>query len=173
MQTGENMQRQMDRDELAYFYHSVGKAIWHMQYVEQTLGQMLLIMGRDIKPNSLDPEEAESMLLSVQKKTLGAIINEVVKKSLLPAELENRLEKFNSERRWLVHKSVIENSDDLYNTHKRADVFERIDAFTNEAIQLNKDLLVPLDEHIVSIGLHPTEFAEKAEQEIRALKGFA
>ncbi|EKM33565.1 hypothetical protein VCHENC02_0998, partial [Vibrio harveyi] len=54
-----------------------------------------------------------------------------------------------------------------------ADVFERIDAFTNEAIQLNKDLLVPLDEHIVSIGLNPTEFAEKAEQEIRALKGFA
>ncbi|EKM29889.1 hypothetical protein VCHENC02_4332, partial [Vibrio harveyi] len=49
----------MDRDELAYFYHSVGKAIWHMQYVEQTLGQMLLIMGRDIKPNSLDPEEVE------------------------------------------------------------------------------------------------------------------
>lgn len=83
------------------------------------------------------------------------------------------MEKFNSERRWLVHKSVIENSDDLYNTQGRINVFQRIDAFTREAIQLNKDLLVPLDQFIVSIGLDPAEFAEKAEKEMRVLKGFA
>ncbi|EMK6928432.1 hypothetical protein AB3A94_001262 [Vibrio alginolyticus] len=64
------MQRQMNRDEVAYFYQSVGEAIWHMQYVEQTLGQMLLIMGRGLKPKSLHPEEAEKKLQSVQKKKL-------------------------------------------------------------------------------------------------------
>ncbi|HFG2044284.1 TPA: hypothetical protein ACGF9M_003590 [Vibrio cholerae] len=173
MQTGVNMQGQMNDEELTYFYNSIGQAIWHMQYVEQFLGQMLVIMGKGLKPNSLSPDEAKTILLTVQKKTLGTIVNDICKKELLPPELLKRLERFNTERRWLVHKSVIESSKDLYNSTTRDEVFIRIDAFTEEAIQLQKDLLDSLYQYMHGLGINTQLFNDIAEQELRKLKGFA
>ncbi|EGR1703603.1 hypothetical protein D5Q54_18265 [Vibrio cholerae] len=167
------MQGQMNAEELAYFYNSIGKAIWQMQYVEQSLGQMLLIMSKGLKPNGLSPDDAETILLTIQKKTLGAIVNDICKEELLPPELLKRLEWFNAERRWLVHKSVIESSKDLYNSTTRNEVFIRIDAFTKEAIQLHKDLQDSLYQYMHGVGVNTQLFNDIAEQELRKLKGFA
>ncbi|EJG1899470.1 hypothetical protein BS048_RS22635 [Vibrio parahaemolyticus] len=165
------MQRRMTEDELARFYHEIGRAIWNMQYVEKALGYFIVITGKDLEPNSLTPSEAEKILSSIQKKTLGALVNEIAKKKLLPPALVIKVEKFNSERRWLVHKSLIESGEDLYNEDGRNTVFRRIELFTNEALLLQKLIHAETNKYFSSIGVDITPFNKEAEKTLTRLRG--
>lgn len=161
----------MTPDELNDLYHAIGKAVWHLQYVEEGLSYLYLYKAKFKKASSVNEDEAEKALQSVQKKTLGGLINEVIKKQVAPQDLAFRLERFNADRRWLIHKSLIEDGDSLYSQSGRGEVFARINNFIEDAIGLQKDIGKEIDEYCSSIGMKVSVYHTNAEQELIKLKG--
>jgi hypothetical protein len=47
------MRRSISPDELSYLYHHLGKAVWHLQYVEESLSYFYFIKGILIEPYSM------------------------------------------------------------------------------------------------------------------------
>ena len=167
------MQRQVNENELNDFYFLIGKAIWHMQYVEEALGYLYLFLVKKPERNSLSQKEADAILSSIQKNTLGKLINELIKSDAINNSLSTRLETFNSERRWLVHKCVIESGDELYNSQGRHQVFTRLNSFIREAITLQSLINKTKDEFFASLGVDVSEFNRQAQQDLNKLKGLA
>jgi hypothetical protein len=167
------LKRQLTPEELEYFYHITGRAIWHLQYVEESLGFLFLYKKIFVNPRSVEPDVAQTELKKVQKKTLGQLVVEIEKNKLLPFELIERLRKFNKERKWLVHKSLIEDGDNLYNHDGRNDVFGKIEEFTKESILLQKVIGEEILNYCESVGVSKEWQEAQGEYELRKLKGLA
>lgn len=165
------MRRRISQDELSYLYHRIGKAVWHLQYVEEVLGYLYIIKGVIAEPYSMSEEDAEEKLRKTQTNTLGSLLTVIEKRNLVKDPLLTDLKNFNQVRRWLIHKSLIESGDDLYTDSGRKRVFDRIGNFIGEAIRLQKQVSSEITSYCVSKGISEAWINAKAEHEIRKLRG--
>jgi hypothetical protein len=163
----------MTPEELELFYHIAGKAIWHLQYVEESLGHLFLYKAVLVKPNSVKEGKANEELIKVQKKPLGQLIADIERTEIISSELLERLKTFNQKRKWLVHKSLVEDGDNLYSSSGRLNVFKKIEDFTNEAILLQKEIAKEISRYSILIGLPIEQLEEKAKNKLNKLKGRA
>ena len=163
----------MTQNELENFYHITGKAIWHLQYVEESLGFLYLYKVVFSKFESISADVAHNELLKVQKKTLGQLVVAAEKHTLIGSVILERLKKFNAERKWMVHKSLIEDGDNLYNHVGRNGVFDRIIAFTEESIALQKIVGEEIFSYCDSIGFSREWQEAHGKNELLKLKGLA
>jgi len=111
------MRRQMTAGELEDFYRRIGAAIWRLQYLEDILVNFLtlkLVHERRCAGGTVAMAEAQAQLAEKRKLTLGPLIESCVSKKIISRERVQRFEAFKAERHWLVHRSMIENGDDLY-----------------------------------------------------------
>ena len=76
------MRSQITQDELSCLYHRIGKAVWHLQYVEEALGYLYIIKGVIKEPYSMSEEEAGQKLRKTQTDTLGSLLTAMEKKIL-------------------------------------------------------------------------------------------
>ncbi len=163
------MQRPIDHDELSIFYKAVGEAVWQTQYLEHALVSFVVIKHHKRKPTS--EEQAYARLEKERKGTLGSIYGRAKVEGIIPENLEDRFDGFISERNWLIHDSNALNSEDLYDEKKTVSIINRIQAVTDESIELTRIVLSLLEEFMKSEGFDLTEAYERADNYIRNLEG--
>jgi len=165
------MRRRISPDELSCLYHRIGKAVWHLQYVEEALGYLYIIKRVIVEPYSMSEEDVEQKLRKTQTDTLGLLLRAIEKNNLIKDPLLTDLKNFNKVRRWLIHKSLIESGDDLYTDSGRKCTFDRIEDFISEAIRLHKEVSSEMTNYCVSKGISESWINFKAETDIRKLRG--
>jgi hypothetical protein len=168
------MRRQMTAGELEDFYRRIGASIWHLQYLEDILVNFLtlkLVHERRCAGGTVAMPEAQAQLAEKRKLTLGPLIESCGSKKIISRERVQRFEAFKAERHWLVHRSMIENSDDLYLASTRNTVFARIAAIQEEARALGHLLFQDLQAWITKHGVSMDRVNRDADHEMRVLQG--
>ena len=167
------MRRQISPEELDSLYRSIGKCVWHLQYVEDAL-QTLLTMKVEIKfPGAVTEVEAKALLAKHRRATLGTSLRTAQKHDALRTDVMSRLSQLKEERDWLVHRSVNQDGDGLYTTEGRSAILQRLDAFVDEAISLQRALMLEVAAFVESHGLSVAKADELGRQKIARLKGDA
>lgn len=163
--------REINEIELQVLYSSIGKGIWHLQKLEDALHTCITVK-RDIKVRgSVSPDKAEAILSKHRRNTLGTSLKIARASSVFSAELQARLDGFKEERDWLVHRSVHQNSHDLYLDDKRYDLILRIQNFSEEALALQKLIAKELEDFVVSQGVSRKQIMEMARENLTKLRG--
>lgn len=168
------MQRQMNADELDEFYRRVGAAIWYVQYLEDVLVSFLAIKILGPKRSggeAISAAEMDALLAQKRRLTLGPLIQACIGQNIITPPLEPRFETFKADRHWLVHRSVVESGDDLYNDAARDAVFRHIFSVQEEAKSLEKLIGADLETWLNAQGVDVEAAAKQAEDVLRKLKG--
>lgn len=165
------MRRQINEDELDFFFTLIGRAVWHLQYVESSLGELYLIKGIIKEPNAITESEALKEKKKIQKKTLGQLLHAIKEEELVSDNLQTALDDFNQTRKWIVHKSLIENGADLYTSEGRELVFNKLNSFYDNSSTLQKMINHELMEFSVSKGGSMKQIENYAKRKIAKLKG--
>ena len=163
----------MDTDSLAEFYQRIGAALWHLQYLEDVLASFLtlkLLNERRRAGQKITPEDAYSLLADKRKLTLGPLLESCRSKKIISAERQPRFEAFKLERHWLVHRSLVENGDDLYKEATRNAVLNRIGLIQEEAIALKNLVGKELETWGAGHGINPEAIDVEARSAIEKLK---
>ena len=84
---------------------------------------------------------------------------------------QSRFANFKLERHWLVHRSLMESADDLYDNSAREAVFSRIVAIRDEAISLRAIVFGDLQNWADAEGVCREAVDMHAEEELRKLRG--
>ncbi len=168
------MRRQINAPELHQFYLQIGAALWHIQYLEETLVSFIVLKiskERRCAGQAVTMADAQALLDKNRKLTLGPLLDVCMKRKIVPPELQARFAAFKLERHWLVHQSLRENGDDLYEDNARAAVFKRIDALGEEAAALKAIVFGDMTKWTLAQGLSQADVAKRAEEALRTLKG--
>jgi len=165
------VRRQINENELQTLFILIGEAIWHLQNVEEAL-HCFITVKKDLKTRGAVPEEeADKLLKKNQRRTLGQSLYISREVGVLTSKLQERLEKFNEERKWLVHKCVPSNREDLYVDSTRYALMKRIKKFSEEAGELHKSISKELEDFVCTQGVSRDTIYSQAVSTIMKLKG--
>jgi hypothetical protein len=163
--------RQIEPLELDVIYWLMGKALRELQYLEVTIANFLTLK-LDIRTRYRVPEEeAHRMLAKRLKNTLGEAIGFAREGKAIDQPLLTRLAALNQERHWLVHRSVAQNGDDLYEEAGRRAVMDRLEAFSREALALDKAMCAKVEKWSAAQGIDTAATSRAAEAQLDALRG--
>ena len=165
------MQRQINEDELAIFYHAIGAAVWHIQYLEDALVTYVVLKRHKRKPTT--ESDAYDRLEQERKGPLGAIYGRAKEEGIVPKEMEKRFSTFLNERNWLIHRSKTESSADLYNDDLRTKMINRIIAVQDESVNLKQFIFESMQAFVHAQGVDMASVYMVANETIRKLKGDA
>ena len=172
----EPMQRPMNAGELDHFYRRAGAALWHVQYLEDVLVNFLttkILQERRSVGQSVARADGEALLAQSRRKlTLGPLIQACIDKDIITSSLATRFEAFKIDRHWLVHRSLVENGDDLFNDSTREAVFNRILSVQEEAISLKKLIVAALETWLNAQGVDVKAAEKQGKDAFRKLSGF-
>lgn len=133
--------KQASQPELM-LYCLVGEAVCYVQHVEDALSHSIVL--KKTKPKT--KLEADQLLAKHRTETLGSAISIAEKECLYPESLQQALNKFLSERNWLIHKSIAQNRDEWDLNISRDKLMARIKSITTQAQELiqliEEDLIV-------------------------------
>jgi len=170
---GSTSHRQVNSEELDRLYLSLGRGVWHLQYVEDALNTLITINHEVKTPGRIPEVEARELLAKHRRNTLGTSLKVVRSKGLVPPELLDSLGRFKDERDWLVHRSQNTHGDLLYTDAGRSETFTRLDAFTEEARRLQKAVLLEIDKFLNAAGLDVAAAERMALKNVGRLRGGA
>ena len=165
--------RQVNSDELECLYMSLGRGVWHLQYVEDALNTLITIKHEVKTPGRVSKVEANALLAKHRQNTLGTSLKITKAESLLPSSLLDELSKFKDERDWLVHRSQNSHGDLLYTDAGRAKTFARLDAFAEEALRLQTAVLQEIDLFVAAAGVDIGAAERSARSSLARLRGAA
>ncbi len=169
------MRRQITASELHDLYHAIGGALWYLQYLEDVLVKFLAtkaLHARRAGGAAVRMRDADEVIARMQRTmTLGKLIQDGGAEGVIRNECLERFRAFKVERDWLVHRSMVENGDDLYLDATREAVFGRIEAIRNEAASLKQIIVEDLESWMAAHGIDVAAAQRQGEQEIRRLKG--
>lgn len=165
--------RQVNSEELERLYSSLGRGVWHLQYVEDALNTLITIKHEVKTPGRIAEAEARALLEKHRRNTLGTSLKVIRTESLVPPKLLEDLGRFKDERDWLVHRSQNSNGDLLYTDADRAETFARLDAFTEEARRLQTAVLQDISAFIAAAGLDVAAAESMALKNVGRLRGGA
>jgi hypothetical protein len=165
------VRRQIHPEELEILYRSIGKCIWHIQYVEDALHTLLTLKIEIKSPGAVPEHKAYELLKKHRRATFGTALRTAKENGALSQDLFIRLSNLKEERDWLVHRSQHQDGDTLYTDIGRQGVFERLDALQAEAVSLQPALAEQIRIFVESHGVSSEKAQKIAKQEISALKG--
>lgn len=165
------MRRQMYPEELENLYRSIGKCIWHIQYVEDALHTLLTLKIEIKTPGAVPEDKAYELLKKHRRATLGTAMRTARENNSLPQELFSRLSSLKEERDWLVHRSQHQDSEDLYTDVGRRSFFKRLEALEAEAVSLQPAIAEQIRLFVGNHGVSSERAQKIAEQEVAELKG--
>lgn len=167
------MRRQMNVDELADFYRRIGAALWHLQYLEDVLVFLAMKINheRQCAGQTVTASDAQTLLAEKRRITLGPLIEACSSRKVIRPEHQARFEAFKIERHWLVHRSMVESGDDLYDDATRNSVVSRIAAVPQEAISLKGLVVSDCESWVAAHGVDLDAVQDQAEDAMRKLKG--
>ncbi|PCJ92956.1 MAG: hypothetical protein COA46_03025 [Porticoccaceae bacterium] len=168
------MRRQINSDELAFFYSASGEAIWYLQYVEEALCKFYIIIGIHFNCDGINRNNAKKNLRKINQKTLGQLIGLIEKTGRVPQAMLADIKEFNNLRKWVVHNSMRENGQDLYTDSGREHFFQKITAFSDMARSLHNSISTSLMQLVTDSGYTTEEqIMATANLELERLKGNA
>ena len=164
----------MSAEELADFYQKIGAALWHLQYLEDVLVNFLVIKiihARRCAGQTVTASHQRTLLADKRRVTIGPIIKACSSRRIIRPEDLARFEAFKIERHWLVHRSLVEGGDDLYDDATRNSVVSRIAAVKQEAMSLKRLVFGDLEAWVAAHGVGLNAVQDQAEDAVRKLKG--
>lgn len=166
-----NDRRQINDSELDVLFSLIGQSIWYLQNVEDALNTCITIKGEIKKIGTISEEEAENILTKHRRNTLGTSLRIAKEKNILSKNLLAVLYEFREERDWLVHRSVHQNGDDLYQDSKRYALILRIRKFTDDALVLQNLISKELEDFVVAQGVSKEWIYNHANETISKKRG--
>ena len=115
--------------------------------------------------------KVEEILSKHRSHTLGKALGIARKGQVFGPALQARLDKFKNERDWLVHRSLTENGDDLYMAEKRNLLLNRLKAFSEEAINLQRLIYAKVEEFVIARGISREWIENDAARRLKDLTG--
>lgn len=164
----------MSADELADFYQRIGAALWHLQYLEDVLVNFLVMKimhERRCAGRTVTASDARTLLADKRRVTIGPLIGDCSSRKIIRPEYQARFEAFKIERHWLVHRSLVESGDDLYDDTMRNFVVSRIGAIQQEASSLKGLVFSDCQSWVAAHEVDLEAVHDQAEDAIRKLKG--
>ena len=163
--------RQVTPDELEHLYISIGKGVWHLQYVEDALQTLITIKHEIRVPDRIKEQEARDLLAKHRRNTFGSSLRIVGNHSLVPQPLFDRLNAFKEERDWLIHRSQNSHGDRIYTEAGRTETFARLAAFIDEAKALQTELLNDIYTFLAAAGLDVAVVERMAIENLGRMRG--
>lgn len=167
--------RAPDLEEVSSLFSLIGRAIWYVQHLENSLSNSIAIK-RDLKDaalGSVSAEDTQRILAKRRRMTLGQAIGLAKDQSIYDGHLQVNLDKFLDERNWLVHRLVHENGEHMNINGKRDNFFQRIALISDEAQKLQKMIGSDLEDFVVSKGARREEIHARAERDFLRSRGLA
>lgn len=165
------MRRQITEEELAALYHDMGACIWHIQYLEDVLHNLLTMKVEIKEPGKVEKSVAMALLAKHRRATLGTAIRTAENFRALPQELVAQLRSLKEERDWLVHRSMHQDGDGLYTSDGRDAVFCRLALLQQKTIRIKSQLVSEVEAFCASHGISSKESNDLAEKQIAGLRG--
>jgi hypothetical protein len=163
----------MNEVELGDFYRRIGAALCHLQYFEDVLVTFLtmkIIHEHRCAGRTVTIRDAQTLLADKRRMlTLGPLVDSCISKKIIRPEHQGRIKAFKGERDWLVHRSMVENGDDLYVSAARDAVFSRITAIQEEAISLKKVTLTDFEGWAAAHCVDVSAAQSQAKEAVRNL----
>lgn len=163
--------RQINSEELSFFYQKIGEAIWQLQYVEIFLTQLYFIKAIAKCPDTVREEDVFVHMLELEKKTLGQLIGLIESKNIATKAFIDKLKDFNNKRKWVVHNSNREHGKMLYTEDGRSYFIQEIHKFINFAIDIQKEIEQDLLQYTQNFDIDVEEIKNNATKIIDDLKG--
>ena len=160
--------------ELEEFYTLIGKAVWHVQYLEDVLATFLAVKVIDQRRSAgkkLPADDAVQLLADKRKITLGPLLAACQTHKIIRPEQQARFDAFKEERHWLVHRSLIKSGNDLHAADARAVMFARLTFVADEAISLKAAVFDDYQDWLGQRGVDLAAASAVADAEIRKLVG--
>lgn len=165
------MRRQLTSEELQALYCSVGRCIWHIQYLEDAL-HTLLTMKIEIRvPGRVTAKEAQELLAKHRRASLGTALGTASKHHALQPELLTELRNLKEERDWLVHRSMNQDGDSLYTDEGRRAVFNRLDSIMHKTLELKSQVVAETEVFCNRHGVCTKQADRFSREKIARLKG--
>jgi len=164
----------MNADELADFYRRIGAAIWHLQCLEDVLVSFLvmkIIHEHRCAGQTVTSNDAQTLLADKRRIPLGPLVKACSSRKIIRPEHQARFESFKIARHWLVHRSLVESGNDLYDDVTRNSIVSRIAAVQQEAISLKGLLVRDCESWAAAHGVDLNAAQVQAEESMRKLKG--
>jgi hypothetical protein len=165
------VRRQMTAEELDALYYSVGKCIWHIQYLEDALHTLLTLKVELKEPGRVSEEEAHQLLAKHRRASLGTALGTAEKHSALPASLLVELRGLKEERDWLVHRSMNQDGESLYTDDGRLRVFSRLEKIMRSTLFIKEKIVNETAVFCKSFGINEAHVEAVANQNIAAKRG--
>jgi hypothetical protein len=127
--------------DLEAVYSALGRALWHVQYVEDALNALLTIKVDIGAPGKVTETEAKALLTKRLARPMGPAVKDAVANGLLQEADLQRLEQLKDMRDWVAHKVQRTVGDQIFSPWGRSDLLRRLEAITSEA-QLMLDILL-------------------------------
>lgn len=154
--------------ELEEVYTSIGKAVWHLQFLEDVLVTYVTMRLRIKQPTTL--ETAMDTLTRERKKTLGSLFSDAQAGGLIQGDVATAFRLLVDQRNWLIHRSMHECNDGLYRDVERESFVNRLDALTEEAIRLKKLLYNDVRSWLAAQGVDVAGAEALGEVQFRRLR---
>lgn len=130
-------------EDVNYLFHILGQAVWYLQHLEKmltTFNAFKILQRKRDKGIKVTKKIGEKVLEKQRGQTLGPLIGTAKQERTIPKKLMSRFDVFLEERNWVIHKCVINEYLSLRNTESKKRLFERIEAFVDEAITLRREI---------------------------------
>jgi len=168
------VRREINSEELEFFYRATGEAIWQLQHVEEALCKFYIVYCIHFNCDGVTRSNAEKRLQRISKKTLGQLIGLLENTGYVQEAMLSDLKEFNLLRKWVVHNSMRENGEDLYTDQGRKEFALKVITFTDMARGIHKGISDSLMHLVTQTGYATEEqIMEVANSEIDRLKGNA
>lgn len=154
--------------DLEEMYSSIGKAVWHLQFLEDVLVTYVTMRLRINRPIALDV--AMDTLAKERRKTLGTLFRDAQGGGLVQGDVANAFRLLVEERNWLIHRSMHECNDGLHRAAEREFLFRRLNDLTDEAIRLKKQLYADATRWLADQGLDVAKAEALGEAQLRRLR---
>ena len=164
------MRRQLTSDELGSLYSSVGRCIWHIQYLEDVLHTLLTMKVEIREPGRVMAAEAYELLAKHRRASLGTALGTAEKHGALQPELLADLRMLKDERDWLVHRSMHQDGDSLYTGEGRNAVFSRLEALMQKTLHLKSKVMAETEAFCAGHGISSEQAEKLAREQIARLK---
>lgn len=88
-------------DEVAILYNLIGKAVWHLQFLEDAISVAITLKSdlKDAKPGSVPADEVMKVRTKRQRMTLGQAVEHAKRTALFPRRF------FRSSKSCLAHET--------------------------------------------------------------------
>jgi len=157
-------------EDIEKLFNIMGQGLWYLQHLENavsTFTALKILQRKKEKGTKVTEQLGERVLLKQKVQTLGPLISSAKREKTIPVALAQRFDKFLKERNWLIHNSVNTDYLALRSQNNKQELFKRIDAFAEEAIELKKEIYFLLEEWYTEEG-YDIEYAYNlAEQTLR------